>query len=93
MMPQGIQAPKGVVQGMGHPGEGVPVARVEPEEGPAEERCVKRSDIGVLEDIEIVVPVHELVAKGREIDENGYKAERSRKKIFAMSGCMHVLTS
>jgi hypothetical protein len=79
-MSQGIQTPEGVVHGMGDPGKGVPVARVETKEGPAEERCIEGTDPGVLEDIEIVIPVHELIAEGGEIEDKGYKADRSRQK-------------
>jgi hypothetical protein len=42
---------------------------VETEERPSKEGCIQGSYIRVLEDVEVVVPVHELVAKGREIDE------------------------
>jgi hypothetical protein len=91
-MPQGIQAPEGVIHGMGDPGEGVPVAYMKAKEGPAEERCIEGTDLGVLEDIEIVIPVDELVAEGREIDEKGYQADRNRKKKFTMTGCLHFLT-
>jgi hypothetical protein len=70
----------------------VPITDMKIEKCPAEERCIEGADLGVLEDIEIVVPVHELVAKGREIDEKGQKADGSRKKKFSATSCLHFLT-
>ncbi len=79
MMPPGVQPPEGVVEGVGDPGERVPVAYMELKEGPSKKPRVERADIQVLEDIEIIIPVHELISKGRDIDNERYQGYRSRK--------------
>jgi hypothetical protein len=73
MMPQRVQAPKGVVHGMGHPGERVPVARIKFKKGPAEEFRAEGSDMKILKNVAVVIPVHKLIVKGGEIDEKGYQ--------------------
>jgi hypothetical protein len=75
---------------MGYPGERMPVAYVEAEERPAEERQIERPDVGVLEDIAVVIPVHELIAKGREIDNQCQQGDGSRKRVFTVKFYSHL---
>ena len=78
MVPQRVQPPDGVVNGMRDPGEGVPVANVEPKKCPLKEFTIESLDIRVLKNIEIIIPVNEIISKGRKIDKKGQKGDCSR---------------
>jgi hypothetical protein len=41
MMPKGVKSPDGIIECMGNPGKGVPVAVVKMEESPFEEGNIK----------------------------------------------------
>jgi hypothetical protein len=62
-MSQRVQSPECVVHGMGHPGEGVPVAYVETKERPSEERQIERTNVRIIINIDIIIPVHEFIVK------------------------------
>jgi hypothetical protein len=64
---------------------------VETEERPSKEGCIQGSYIRVLEDVEVVVPVHELVAKGREIHQKGCQSNQRGKIVITVPGFLHYL--
>jgi len=68
VVPQGIQPPGGVIQGMGHPCKRVPVGAIESGKCPPEKSCVKRMYMRVLVYIDVVIPENEFIMKTGEID-------------------------
>ena len=84
MVPKGIQTPDGIIQGMGYPGQRVPVACMEIKKGPPEKSRIQRAYTKILINIKIVVPLNELILKGAEIDNKCYDGNCSCKIEFKM---------
>jgi hypothetical protein len=73
MMTQRIQPPDSIIQGVGYPGERVPVAQVKIQKSPFEERWIQRADIGILKNVSLIIPVNICIPQRCEIDEKGYQ--------------------
>src|SRR5437899_10695010 len=80
MIPDGIHAPEQVVQAEGHPGQGSVVTYVGRGPHPAEVGPTEAAVLRVLDEIVIVVPVHELVVErgqeGNDGDESNQDGEK-----------------
>jgi hypothetical protein len=76
----GLQAPEQVVQAEGHPGQGEVVAHVKRGPHPAELGPAEPTILGVVEEILVVVPVHELVVQRRQERGEGDQSDQQRDK-------------
>src|SRR5512135_2370936 len=91
MMPEGVEAPEGIVKSVGQPGQRVPVGRIEAEKRPLEKGGAKGAYMGVSHDVEVVIPVHESVAKSRNIRGQGYQNHQSGSSIPQPPGSFHTV--
>jgi hypothetical protein len=69
MMPQGVQAPYGIIDRMGCPGKRVPVGRVKVKKSPLKKIRAQGADMDVFQDVDVVVPVHESILQAGNIDQ------------------------
>jgi hypothetical protein len=74
MVPQRVQPPEGVIRGMGQPGKRVPVGHIEIQKCPLEKRTVKRTDMGICQNIDIIIPVDKFIPERCEIYEKRYQS-------------------
>ena len=86
---QRIQAPERVIEGMGYPGQGVPVHYMEFKKSPLEKITVHWTNMRIRENIRPVIPVNELIPKGRKIDDERQQGKRGGKMVFSVLSYFH----
>jgi hypothetical protein len=75
MMPHRVQSPDSIIQGMGYPGERVPVGSVEIKKGPLEKSKVQGTDMGIICYVCAVIPPHKIIPERKEINNKSYKRD------------------
>jgi hypothetical protein len=93
VMPERVQVPEGVIEGMGNPRKGVPVACVKMGKGPFKQKQIYGPDDGVVHDIDIIVPVQKSISQSRQINCQRNKSDHRRKRILGISFCFHSSAS
>jgi hypothetical protein len=67
VMPQGVQAPDGVIKGMGYPGKRMPVGGVKGGKGPLKKIRIEGTDVGIICYVSIIIPHHKTVPEREEV--------------------------
>jgi hypothetical protein len=82
MVACGLQSPESEIQSVRYPGKGGPVGAREIEKNPFQESSIERTDMDIVRNIEVIIPVNEIILKSGKIYKKRYNGNRYSKYIF-----------
>ena len=81
MMPQRVQSPYRVIEGMRYPGQGMPVGGVEIKKGPLEESRIEGADMRISGNVVAVVPPDKFIPEREKIYRKRQEGDNCRRVI------------